>query len=82
MRAFWLALLIRAIQHLAKRDWAAICGAVTYYLSEDMPGKEKQLAAIRDLRAMGSTAATWLLGAAIDIAYGQITGKSLEQGAE
>jgi hypothetical protein len=77
MNAFWRAVLEQVIIRLMKQDWAYILERVQYYLDVDMPGKAKQAAVINELRAAGSCAATFLLGASVDVAYGMVTKKPL-----
>lgn len=72
MKTIWILLLERAISALLKSDWEQVNVWVQSYLLSDMPGDEKRKRVFLELRNLGSNAATWLLYAAIEIAYGKI----------
>lgn len=70
MTAIKLALLEYAIRALIGADWSAIRNEVEHWLSRSMEGEQKKQVVFVELRQQGCKAATWLLSAAIDIAYG------------
>lgn len=67
----------RAIQQLLSADWVKIEVAIMRYLDEDLPGKEKRELVMHDLRGLGVNWATFILGAGVDILYGQLTKQPL-----
>ena len=72
MKAIWLALLERALAALLARDWRDVKDAVALLLDAEIPGEEKRRKVFARLRRDGSQAATWLLYAAIEVAYGRL----------
>ena len=72
MKAFWLALLERALAALLGGDWDFVKHAVRSFLSDEIPGEEKRQKVFALLRAGGSQVATWLLYAGIEVAYGRL----------
>ena len=73
MKAFWLALLQKAIQALLSQEWGTILGEVERLIMDrEMSGAMKRERVFRVLRTYGSQAATWLLYAGIEIAYGKL----------
>ena len=73
MKSFWLALLQKAIQALLSKEWGVILNEVeSLVMDREMSGAEKRELVFVLLRACGSQAATWLLYAGIEIAYGKL----------
>lgn len=73
MKSFWLALLQKAIQALLSKEWGVILNEVeSLIMDRDVSGAEKRERVFVLLRAYGSQAATWLLYAGIEIAYGTL----------
>ena len=73
MKAFWLALLQKAIQALLSKEWGVIVNKVeSLIMDREMSGAEKRERVFVLLRECGSQAATWLLYAGIEIAYGTL----------
>jgi len=72
MNSFWIGMLRQAIQRILKHDWKTIITEVGNMMDSDMPGKEKKEYVFSLLREYGIACATWLLYAAIDIAYGKL----------
>jgi len=72
MNAIWTALLTKAIQKLLARDWPSVVNQVSVLMDSDKTGDEKRAIVYRTLREYGVACATWLLYAAIEIAYGKL----------
>ena len=72
MNAIWTVLLNKAIQQLLKRDWPSVVAQVSALMNSDKTGDEKRAIVYRTLREYGVACATWLLYAAIEIAYGKL----------
>lgn len=73
MKTFWLILLEKAIAALLSHSWDDVVYQVKLLTTfDDMAGSEKREKAFIMLRSLGVDAATWLLYAAIEIAYGKI----------
>lgn len=72
MNAFWMALLQKAIAALVYKDWDAVVSNVYSMVGSDVPGEQKREQVFLILRDAGVQVATWLLYAAIEIAYGQL----------
>ena len=72
MNAIWTALLNKAIQQLLKRDWPSVVAQVSALMNSDKTGDEKRAIVYSTLREYGVACATWLLYAAIEIAYGKL----------
>lgn len=77
MKAFWLALLERALSALLDGDWKTVKEAVASFLNANISGEEKRRMVVSRLRASGSVVATWLLYAAIEVAYGRLKDRKL-----
>ena len=75
MKAFWMALLQKAMQALLSKEWKFIIEEVEKFLMDrEMSGAEKRERVFVQMRIYGSQAATWLLYAGIEIAYGKLKG--------
>jgi hypothetical protein len=72
MNKIWTALLYKAIQALLSKDWNSVVYQVGALMHSDLTGEEKRSIAFITLRNYGVECATWLLYAAIEIAYGQL----------
>lgn len=72
MQAFWTALLQKAIAALLHKDWDAVVSSVYLLTGAAIPGEQKREQVFIMLREAGVSVATWLLYAAIEIAYGQL----------
>lgn len=72
MKTIWLYMLERAIKALLSYNWDEVVHQVTLLLDENMTGEEKRKRVYSILREMGMNSATWVLNAAIEIAYGKI----------
>ena len=72
MKALWLMLLERALAALLGGDWSFVKQSVQSFLNDEIPGEEKRRKVFALLRAGGSQVATWLLYAAIEVAYGRL----------
>ena len=72
MKNFWIALLQKAIAALLAKDWDAVVSSVYLLIGADIPGEQKREQVYLMLRDAGVSVASWLLYAAIEIAYGQI----------
>lgn len=75
MNSIWLALLQKAVQYLLSKDWNAVNTQVANLWDADMTGDEKRRIVFETLRNAGVSAATWLLYAGIEIAYGAMKAK-------
>jgi predicted ArsR family transcriptional regulator len=65
-------MLRQAVQRILKSDWQTIIKEVSNMMDSELPGKEKKEVVFSLLREYGVACATWLLYAAIDIAYGKL----------
>ena len=72
MSKFWLILLEKAIQQLLKADWEAIVVQVMLMTGANMTGEQKREYVVEVMKRAGYSGATWLLRAAIEVAYGMI----------
>lgn len=72
MKNFWITLLQKAIAALLAKDWDTVVSSVYLLTGADIPGEQKREQVYLMLRDAGVSVATWLLYAAIEIAYGQI----------
>ena len=72
MKSFWITLLQKAIAALLAKDWDSVVSSVYLLTGADIPGEQKREQVYLMLRDAGVSVATWLLYAAIEIAYGQI----------
>lgn len=72
MRPFWTALLRKSAAALLGYQWNDVCDIVRVLMEKDLPGEEKRRIALQQLKFMGQVSASWLLSAAIEIAYGQL----------
>lgn len=70
-RRFWLGLLRKAIAKLLGLDWEMVQVSVKALMESELSGEEKRQLALLQLRVMGVDAATWLVSAAIEVAYGE-----------
>ena len=69
----WQKLLELALARLlGGAAWVEVQGVVEALLRAELPGAEKRALAAHHLRIIGLDCATWLLHAAIEIAYGRI----------
>lgn len=68
----WQKLLELALARLlGGAAWTEVQCVVEALLRADLPGAEKRILAVQHLRIIGLDCATWLLHAAIEIAYGR-----------
>jgi type II secretory pathway component PulK len=72
MSKFWLILLEKAIQQLLKADWEAIVVQVMLMMGSTMTGNQKREYVVDAIKRHGYSGATWLLRAAIEVAYGKL----------
>ena len=72
MKNFWITLLQKAISALLAKDWDAVVSSVYLLTGADIPGEQKREQVYLMLRDAGVSVASWLLYAAIEIAYGQL----------
>jgi len=72
MSKFWLILLEKAIQHLLKADWKTIIMQVMLMMGSTMTGDQKREYVVDAMKRHGYNGATWLLRAAIEVAYGML----------
>ena len=69
----WQKLLELALSRLlGGAAWVDVQGVVETLLRAELSGAEKRMLAVQQLRLIGLDCATWLLHAAIEIAYGRI----------
>jgi len=69
----WQKLLELALARLLGGSaWTEVQCVVETLLRADLPGAEKRALAVQQLRLIGLGCATWLLHAAIEIAYGRV----------
>ena len=71
-RRFWMGLLRKAIAKLLGLDWEMVRVSVKSLMDSELSGEEKRRLALTQLRMAGVETATWLLSAAIEVAYGEI----------
>lgn len=74
-RRFWLGLLRKAIAKLLGLDWEFVQTSVKALMESELSGEEKRRLALAQLRMVGVETATWLLSAAIEVAYGGLREK-------
>ena len=74
MNKIWTALLNQAIQRLMGVNWISVVMEVSKMMNSGLTGDEKRQYVYATLRNLGIDCATWLLNAAIEIAYGQLKG--------
>ena len=74
-RRFWIGMLRKAMAMLLGANWAEIKGVVQALMDSDLSGEEKRRQALTHLRMIGVDVATWLLSAAVEVAYGEIKSK-------
>lgn len=72
MNKIWTALLNQAIERLMGLNWTSVIMQVSKLMDSSKSGDEKRQIAFDTLRSFGIDCATWLLYAAIEIAYGQL----------
>lgn len=72
MNSLWTVLLHKAIAALIGYNWGLVKSTVADLLNKDISGAEKRQLAYEMLRMAGVDGATWLVYAAIEIAYGAI----------
>lgn len=72
MNKLWTVLLNKAIAQLMGLNWTSVIMQVSAMMSQNLTGDEKRQAVYNTLRSFGIDCATWLLYAAIEIAYGQL----------
>lgn len=75
MNKLWTALLYKAIQALLAKDWNSVTYQVGALMQSNIPGSQKRQIVFDTLRSFGIDAASWLLYAAIELAYGQLKEK-------
>ena len=75
MKSLWTALLYKAMQALFAKDWNSIVSQVRALLNSNIPGAQKRQIVFDTLRSFGIDAASWLLYAAIELAYGKLKEK-------
>jgi len=71
-RRFWIGMLRKAIAKLLGLDWEFVQTSVKTLMDSELSGEEKRRLALAHLRMAGVETATWLLSAAIEVAYGEI----------
>lgn len=71
-RRFWLGLLRKAIAKLLGLDWEMVQVSVKALMDSELSGEEKRRLALAQLRMAGVETATWLLSAALEVAYGEV----------
>lgn len=75
MKSLWIKLLQKSIAALLGKDWNAVVTQVANLWNADFTGEEKKIMVFDTLRYAGVSAATWLLYAGIEIAYGAMKAK-------
>ncbi len=75
MKSFWIALAKKAVAAYFDKDWNSIVSQVQALLNSDIPGEQKRQIVFDTLRSFGIDAASWLLYAAIELAYGNLKEK-------
>lgn len=68
----WKFLLQRAIAGLMGKDWSKVMQTVNDLMARPWTGAQKREIALTALRELGIEVATWVLSAAIEIAYGKL----------
>lgn len=71
-RRFWMGMLRKAVAKLLGLDWEFVQTSVKTLMTSELSGEEKRRLALAQLRMVGVETATWLLNAAIEVAYGEI----------
>lgn len=71
MNTFWKAVLRKAIAKLLGLKWADVQEVVRALMDSTLSGTEKRILALQQLKFSGVNVATWLLSAAIEVAYGE-----------
>jgi len=71
MNTFWKAVLRKAIAKLLGLNWADVQDVVRALMDSTLSGPEKRILALQQLKFAGVNVATWLLSAAIEVAYGE-----------
>ncbi len=71
-KRFWLGVLRKAIAMLLGANWAEIKDIVQALMEIDVSGEEKRHQALIHLRMIGVDVTTWLLSAAVEVAYGLV----------
>ena len=66
----WKSVLLMACKKLLREHWEDVVFVVQGLSKESIPGSAKRELAIQRLRSLGVEVATWLLSAAIEVAYG------------
>jgi len=79
-RRFWTGMLRMAIAKLLGLDWEFVQASVKMLMSSELSGEEKRRLALAQLRMAGVETATWLLSAAIEVAYGEIKNAGVREG--
>lgn len=70
-RRFWMGMLRKAVAKLLGLDWEFVQTSVKALMESELSGEEKRRLALAQLRMVGVETATWLLSAAIEVAYGE-----------
>ncbi len=65
-----MGLLRKAIAQLMGLDWEFVQTSVKALMDSELSGEEKRRLALAQLLVVGVETATWLLSAAIEVAYG------------
>lgn len=68
----WKPLLRLAISNLVGTYWPVIITLVKDLVAVDVSGEEKRRSALIHLRKLGVDLPTWVLSAALEIAYGAL----------
>jgi len=71
-RRFWMGLLRKAVAKLLGIHWEDVKASVLMLMSSELSGEEKRRLVLAHLQDIGVDVATWLLSAAIEVAYGEI----------
>lgn len=71
-RRFWMGMLRKAVAKLLGLDWEFVQTSVKALMDSELSGEEKRRLALAQLRMAGVETATWLLSAAVEVAYGEI----------
>lgn len=79
-RRFWLGLLRKALAKLLGLDWEMVQTSVKALMDSELSGEEKRRLALAHLRMAGVETATWLLSAAVEVAYGEIKNAGVREG--
>lgn len=65
-------MLRKAVAKLMGLHWPDLLDAVQALMKSELSGDEKRQLVLLQLRVMGTDAATWLLSAAVEVAYGEL----------